>query len=70
MEEIQRSLGRLEGKVDILLDLGAQRDASVKTLDRRVTAVESRVNRAYGVAAGVSAVVGCVGYVIHLIVGR
>jgi hypothetical protein len=45
-EEIQRSLGNIEAKVDILLDQG-------KTFDTRISAVEKKVWWASGAAGAV-----------------
>lgn len=67
--EMMRAIGRIEGQLSSLLSLESARTRAISMLEKRVTTVESRVTRAYGVVAGVTAAGAVVGYVVRAIIG-
>jgi len=53
-----RSIGRVEGKLDLLLLADAERDKRTAILERRVSSVERKVWYGSGVAAAVTLFLG------------
>ena len=62
-QETNRALGRIEGKLDMLLELGKERDRKTDSLDTRLRTVEGK-SAVYGTVGGTLAGVG-----VSLLVG-
>lgn len=57
-DEISRSLGRVEGKLDSLIETMKGRDDRADDLDRRVGKVENRLHWYSGAAAALGSLFG------------
>ncbi|OQX12822.1 MAG: hypothetical protein BWK73_13995 [Thiothrix lacustris] len=62
-DELNRALGRIEGKMDLLLDKEKEQDKKLEGIDARLRTVETK-SAVYGTVGGTLAGVG-----VSLIVG-
>lgn len=72
--EIVRALGRVEGQMKSLNDsvtsLATATENRSSALEVRVTSIEQRVSRAYGIAGGIGIAGGAFGYMLRYMVIR
>lgn len=62
-DDMNRALGRIEGKLDLVIQAGQERDKKLESLDTRLRTVEAK-SALYGTVGGTLAGVG-----VSLIVG-
>lgn len=63
-EELGRSLGRVEGKIDVLISSFASHAADDKVafeiINKRLSSSETKINWIFGVGSGIMAILGLV----------
>ena len=60
MTDEQRAIGRMEGKLDLILDRMDRVDRTAEKLDERLDAVEAKVNGWHNKVIGAGAVIGII----------
>jgi hypothetical protein len=70
MTDDQRILGRLEGKLDMLLEEHRKLDGKIAHFDRRLSHAEQKIAGIFALAAGAGGLVSVIVTVVTTILGK
>lgn len=70
LNNLERSLGRVEGKLDGIVSQLEKFNATVIDHDKRIDGITQEVVKAKGIAAGISMVVSVIGAVVTIFIKR
>lgn len=65
MDDLRLLIGRIDGKLDSLIESHTEYKEAAKAQDKRISALESHKDKALGAWAAISVIGGVIGAFIH-----